>query len=405
MVIVQWRIVNRQLGIGCQQLVAHRHIGRLSFTPGQGDADQLGLLRIGAGGLGVEGDQRRGAQGLQQACQGRLAVDDGIRRRFVNRALGFDAGRFLGKQGELAARRGARAGRETVDQGAKLQLTEQLDHLRLVVVLHTAGVQVQRHPGHIGDDGHQVLAEEGAVAAGLQRLARALGCDLIQVGVDCLHAAVGLDQVGGALLAHTLDARHIVRGIAQQRLQVDELARRQAPALLHRFRRVDDGVAELAAAGQHADTVADHLHDVPVPGDDGGVDALGFGLASQRAQHVVGLVAIARENGDVQRLDDLLDARHLLAQLVGHALAGALVVGELLVAEGFTYVECHSDVIRLLLAQGGEQHGKKAEGRVGQLAAARGHGSRQGVISAESQRVAVNQEEFCHELDLCSRDA
>ena len=203
--------------------------------------------------------------------------------------------------------------------------------------------------------------------------------------VDGIDAAVALEQVRRALFAHAFDARHVVRLVADQRLQVNELLGRQAVLLLDRLRGVEDGVAEPASACEDGRLLGDTLHDVPVAGDDDRVNALFIALARQGAEHIVGLKALGREDRDVENAHHVLDSLDLLAQIVGHALAMPFVVGVVPVAKGFAHVEGHRDVLRLHVAQDVEQHGEKAESCVSRLSGARGHVRRQGVVSPEGK--------------------
>ena len=62
--------------------------------------------------------------------------------------------------------------------------------------------------------------------------------------------------------------------------------------------------------------------------------SFGVELLGDRADDVVGLEAGHLVDRDAQRLDHLADLRELVAQVVGHARPGGLVLGVLLVAEG-----------------------------------------------------------------------
>ena len=118
--------------------------------------------------------------------------------------------------------------------------------------------------------------------------------------VDILHAAELLDKLPGALGA---DARHpgdAVGAVPLDGLDIDELAGGDAVVLLD-FGHVvqgDLGLAELGGGQPHRGGAADQLQAVPI-------------LHQQLLQH-----------------------RHLLGQLLGHALAVGLVPRIGLVAEG-----------------------------------------------------------------------
>ena len=73
-------------------------------------------------------------------------------------------------------------------------------------------------------------------------------------------------------------------------------------------------------------------------------------LRRQRADDVVGLVAIHLENGDVVGLEDVLDDGHTRADILGSLLALRLVFRESLVAERRSVrVESHTDMRWFLL--------------------------------------------------------
>jgi hypothetical protein len=89
-------------------------------------------------------------------------------------------------------------------------------------------------------------------------------------------------------------------------------------------------------------------------------------------------------------VDHLLDTLDLLAQIVGHLLAGGLVFGVLLVAEGVAQVEGDSQVIRLVFFPDDQQHQSEAVNGVGRLAAARLQaGAGQGKVGTIGQGVAI----------------
>ena len=72
--------------------------------------------------------------------------------------------------------------------------------------------------------------------------------------------------------------------------------------------------------------VLDELVAVTVAGDHDDVVATSLALGGEGGQHVVGLEATDLVDRQVERLDDLADKAHLLAQDVGRLLAAGLVV-------------------------------------------------------------------------------
>jgi hypothetical protein len=73
------------------------------------------------------------------------------------------------------------------------------------------------------------------------------------------------------------------------------------------------------------DALGDQLLKVLVRRNDDDLRPIGFGGTRERANDVVGLDARADDHRDVQRLDDLLDVREVVAQIVRHGLAMRLV--------------------------------------------------------------------------------
>jgi hypothetical protein len=76
------------------------------------------------------------------------------------------------------------------------------------------------------------------------------------------------------------------------------------------------------------------------------------------------------DDRDVEGAQQRLDARHLRAHVVGHGVACRLVRGKLGVAPGVAGVEGDGDIVRLHVAQRGEQLARKAVDGAGRLAVA-----------------------------------
>ena len=143
--------------------------------------------------------------------------------------------------------------------------------------------------------------------------------------------------------------------------------------------------------GHQPGVVGDELEHVEVAGHDRRLEAAPFGVDRDRADDVVRLVARQLVDGDAQRLDHLADLRELVAQVVRHALAGRLVLGVLLVAEGRTLeVEGDRDVVRADVRDAAQDDAAEAEDGVDELAL-RGRQGRQREISAIDEPVAVEQ--------------
>ena len=149
---------------------------------------------------------------------------------------------------------------------------------------------------------------------------------LVEVRVQRVGIAVGVDELGGGLLPHPWDARKIVGGIAAQRRQERVQLRAHAGALL------DTGFVVEHVVG-HAPAVVEDLHEriayelvrVPVTGHDHHLVTLVGKPCGECRDDVVGLVAFGVDGGHAERLDqpadqlDLLDERlwrHRPARLV-----------------------------------------------------------------------------------------
>ena len=186
--------------------------------------------------------------------------------------------------------------------------------------------------------------------------------------VDILDAAKLLDKLPGALGA---DARHpgdAVGAVPLDGLDIDELAGGDAVVLLD-FGHVvqgDLGLAELGGGQPHRGGAADQLQAVPIPGGDKALGALPLALGGQGAQNVVGLPALAGDGAVAQVHQQLLQHRHLLGQLLGHALAVGLVPRIGLVAEGGRLlVKGDGHPVGGGLLQQLVEHGQKAVDAVG----------------------------------------
>ena len=119
------------------------------------------------------------------------------------------------------------------------------------------------------------------------------------------------------------------------------------------------------------------------------------GLARERADDVVGLVAVEFEHGQVEGADEALDVGDGGAEFLGHFLALGLVGGKFLVARGGRGgVEDDGEM-------GGRLLGEQFEQRVGEAVdgggvAARGGADRvggEGEVGAVDERHAVEEKE------------
>ena len=82
------------------------------------------------------------------------------------------------------------------------------------------------------------------------------------------------------------------------------------------------------------DVLVDELAEILVRRHHVGGESGRLGLARQRADQVVGLVAVEFQHGKVERADEPLDVGQRLAELLRHRLALRLVGLEFLVPRG-----------------------------------------------------------------------
>jgi hypothetical protein len=275
----------------------------------------------------------------------------------------------------------------------ELQLAEEFeDAVAVVGPLVRAEVEFERQ---VAADRRQLLGGDGGPEVLFQRLARLRRLDLLQVILHRLDRAELGDQRLGRLVADPWHPGDVVGGVADERLVVGDERRIEAEALTDGLGVVgaEFGEGIVRAGCDDFDAIADKLQQVGVAGDDGDVIALGGGLGREGADHVVGLEAAHLADRDGERLHQLADARHLRPQLVGHRRAVGLVVGAQVVAESAPDVEGHHDLVGAIALQHRDQHQREAEDGVGRLPLRRREVGAHGVERAESEAVAVDQQQ------------
>ena len=228
-----------------------------------------------------------------------------------------------------------------------------------------------------------------------QRLAPFRLLDLAGAQQQRFQVAILDDQLGRGLDADAGYARHIVGGIAGQRLHFDHLRRRHAEFLDH-FGNADAAVLHGVV---HGHLVGDELHQVLVRRDDGGDRATLAGLAGVGRDQIVGLEAALLEAGQVEGAHGLADQRELRDQIVRRRRPVRLVIGIELVAEGdFRLVEHDRQmgraVVRRHVAQQLPQHVAEAEHGIDLQSVGFAIQRRQRVVGAEDIGRAVDQEDM-----------
>ncbi len=241
---------------------------------------------------------------------------------------------------------------DPLDQRRQFQRLAEGDQLPGVEIADAGGGK-RRLAVDVAVERHQPLRHPRLVGEFDQRLAALRLLDLLGPGEQGFEIAIVLDQRRRGLDADAGDARHVVGGVADQRLDVGDLLRRHAEI-------VDDAVDIELALGTVAgaaldagfevveqDLVGDHLHQVLVGRDDQDVGAGLLRLDRIGGDQVVGLEAGLFDRLEAEGGDRLAHQGKLRDQVVGRLAAGALVVGVDLLAEGvFRLVEEDGEVGR-----------------------------------------------------------
>ena len=237
------------------------------------------------------------------------------------------------------------------------------------------------------------ILELGEVGAQLRGL-------FVGVIEDAIEPAVGVDQLGGGLLA---DARHpgqVVALVTAQRCVLDVHVGANPCALLDAGLVVEGVVADATLVVEHAHVRVRHqLIAVAVAGDDDHIVAAFDERVDARGDQVVGLPSGEFDRGDAERIEHLAHKPHLLAEDVGCGLALRLVLGFGLVAERrLGAIEGDEDAVGFLILDDVGEHRGEPEDRVGDLPAGGRHVGGQGEEGPVRQRVAVDEEVRAHGL-------
>ncbi len=381
--------------------MAQRHVGGLAGLDGEGNPHQLRLLRVDAGGLGIEGEAIGGLQ------TGQPRVELGLLQKGVVLRLGLDRA-ILGCDFAILARRLGLA-QQLVEPLLELQLAVERDQ-RLAVRLagHQVGhLHIQRH---IDLDRRQLVGHEGRLAVLLQLGPQGLGAtnrqrrDLVELVIEPLESAGNaVKQAAGGFFADAGHTGDVVDLVAHQREEIDDQLRTDAKLGAHALDVVD-------AAGHgvdQGDVRADQLRHVLVAGGNHHVAPQRRALACQSANHVIRLDPLDAEQRQAQRAHAGMQRLDLAAQIIRHRRAVGFVFGEQLVAEGRALgIEDHGEgAVRILPAQR-QQHVQHALHRAGRFAGGGGQ-RRQGVEGAVKVGRTVHQNEgrLTHERDQPFRRA
>ena len=242
-------------------------------------------------------------------------------------------------------------------------------------------------------DRRQQLRALGVLAVLDQRLPALLARHRVDVRVDALERAEAHEQVGRGLVADAGHAGDVVGGVALEPDEVGHEPRRDAVAGLDALGRVDVHVGHAARRQQHADVVGDELEGVAVVRDHAGRDALLVGAQAERADHVVGLVALELDVAVAERLDERAQVRLLLLEQRRRRLARGLVAREALEAVHGPRVPGHDHALRVVVREQPHEHVREAEQRVRRESVGRRELLGKRVVGPVGERVAVDQEQ------------
>ena len=196
----------------------------------------------------------------------------------------------------------------------------------------------------------------------------------LQVRVERVNVAVGVDELGCGLVPHPWDTGKVVGGIAAQRSQERVQPRPHAGPGLDTLLVVEHVVGHATAVVEHLDKrIAHELVRVPVTGHDHDLVALGRQTRGECRDHVVGLESLGIDCGDSECLDQPSYELDLLDEGLWCRWPTRLVGRREAVAERrFTPVEGHRHPGRRLVLEQLREHRDEAVNGLGLLAGSRG---------------------------------
>ena len=329
-------------------------IGRLSVE-GEGDGYQLCCQRIGARGLGVEGDDLSLCRALNEGGEDRRGEYLDAHLWYVRggRCLGFlglleSCEEVIGWEGDLLRGGCGRCAEDSGEECAELQLLEESAH-RLFVLLLTGVVASGIADGHVTADRRQIVGEADVVCTLDELLARG-ALDLRGVGEEVLYRAVFAEELLCALLTDTLTAGDVVHLVPEECEVVNDLRGGVEAELLPDLGFAPDLVAPALHRAVHADVLGDELPVVLVGCDHQYLVTRACCQIAQRTDDVVRLEVGDFDSGDAVGGQKLTDERYGDADPFGRLFALRLVSGVLAVAEGATCgVEDDGDLLGILL--------------------------------------------------------
>ena len=297
-----------------------------------------------------------------------------------------------------ARRRNERIALQFIEERTEPQLPVDIGQHLEIGVLHRKSRRIELDR-HIQLDGRQPFGQQYLFAQRLDVLAL-LSFELIGIFEQVLHGTELAHQFDRTLLADARHTRNIIRRIAPQREDVDHPARVVDTVMLADLFAADDldsvsSLALLINAHGRTDQLPvilirrHHVNFIPGPGS----------LHRQRADHIVGLVAGNLDHRNTHRLEHPLDVGHRRNDVLRSSLPVRLVLGINFMAEITALgVERDAQQARLLAADQIPQEFDEPENRRSIQPFGIAHrAADKSIISAENQRVGIDQEQSLHQ--------
>ena len=356
------RVLHRQLGdlarAGEVEAIAgpmgERNVAGAVWLKRQRDAAKPRGHRIEVRGLGIESDEALFGCGRDPVFK-RLKIGDldvaraleGEGFQLLRHAPRFPRWTTLGDSvsGRFRRRRGFERWRRRMDftRGGRFDPEGLRDALRQRVEFHGAQEFEERIRVRIFDGGaierlldrhvfvefDKAAGKPGLVSEFRQPLAAHLLLDERRMSEQRFEISVLADQLGGRLDADAGDARHVVDGVARERLHLHHLGGRHAELLQH-LRFADHLVLH---GVEHGDARLDELHQILVGRDDHNLAAGFHRVARIGRDDVVGLIAFLLDASHIEGAHGVADQRELRHKLRRRIGPVRLVFGGYRVAE------------------------------------------------------------------------
>ncbi len=181
--------------------------------------------------------------------------------------------------------------------------------------------------GDVVLESDQRLRSQGVARVGCQTLAHARVPDLRGILEHRLKRPELAEKLSGRLLPHPGDSGDVVRGVPDERQEVDDPLRRDAELLLGLFgiETLDSPAGRAAGRLQEGNPLTHELGEVLVRGGDVGREPLLLRATHQARQQVVRLHPPLQDDGHPETLQEVLDHGKLRRELLRHLLARRLV--------------------------------------------------------------------------------